>query len=203
MFRVLRLDDGLQNAVPFGPHRAKGSLTTVHGPGSGEFFQDTLQVHPCKLLASLPAGDGPERTHRSLSSASLEYEPRRVSGRSSRAVLRCQEQQAGAGSLSRELMRQGEGETSRSGREVAWAKPHSWRQRGIHAVSRERVPAAGCAPKPNTGKGLARIHLQRVLKELTAPRMSGNITPDLQAKKTRHSAGFSTIVGAYFILPSL
>jgi len=55
----------------------------VAGPGSGEFFQDTLQVLPCKLLASIdlqggrkcrriagsnpcPAGDGPERTPPSL-----------------------------------------------------------------------------------------------------------------------------------------
>jgi hypothetical protein len=58
--------------------------TSFPGARSGEFFQDTLQVPPCKLLASFdlqgwrkcrriagsnpcPAGDGPERTHPSLS----------------------------------------------------------------------------------------------------------------------------------------
>jgi len=42
------------------PHRFVAGLV------SGEFFQDTLQVLPCTLLASLPAGDGPERTPHSL-----------------------------------------------------------------------------------------------------------------------------------------
>jgi hypothetical protein len=37
----------------------------------------------------------------------------------------------------------------------------------------------------------------------TCYRFLGQSIPELQAKKTRLAAGFSTMVGAYFILPSL
>jgi len=124
------------------------------GPGSGGFFQDTLQVHPCKLLASFdlqggrkcrriagsnpcPAGDGPERIPRSPSSDT--YPRDLVPPASARLNSSAMPQRQASGG----------GETC-PGAYVSGMK-HPSPQGRVYGVSRASLPAAACAPKLTTG----------------------------------------------------
>jgi hypothetical protein len=135
------------------------TVASAQGPGSGEFFLDTLQVHPCKLLASFPAGDGPERTPPSLSSEAwcqdiklTECAGLNDSAELQRQANRGRETYPGAYETGCFIRAPMDGFTASPGyvsrRRLA---PLRGLPVTIH-VSPERVPAQGCAPKPISGQ---------------------------------------------------